>query len=593
MKRFFISVAGTIVGIMLLFFLMIAFGVGLSSRLAKQSEVKVKPNSVIHASFASAMGERGLDNPLSELDLPAGIGGTSKLGLDGVLRAIEKAKTDDNIKGFYLDIRGIASGWVQTEDIRNKLIELKEAGKFVIAYSDLMSQKSYYLASAAGEVYLNPSGTVELKGFSSKIAFVKNMLEKLEIEPQIFYVGNYKSATEPLRYTEMSDANREQVKAYLEDFYDVFLDNIAAARNMPKEELHDVIDNLKIQKAADAKQYKVVDDVKYESEVLDIMREKIGLDKDEKINFISLKKYVATAKDTKYSKNKIAVVYAEGGIVDGKGSEEEIGSDRYASILRKIRRDDKVKAVVLRVNSGGGSALASDVIWNEIEEIKAKGIPVVTSMGDVAASGGYYIASNSDEIFAEENTLTGSIGVFGVLADFDEFYNNKLGITFDKVKTTRYSDFPTSPMLTGDLTSEESNIIQNGVDQIYTQFKERVAKGRGMTMEAVEAVAQGRVWTGKRALEKGLVDKIGNTQDAIASVAQKAELDEYRLVSYPQVKDPIQELMKKISGGGEEDAVNAILRSRLGSQFRYFEDIDKLLRGNRYQMRLPFHMEIQ
>jgi len=593
MKRFLISVAGTIVGIMLLFFLMIAFGVGISSRIAKQGEIKVKPNSVIYASFASPIGERGLDNPLSELDLPAGIGGTSKLGLDGVLRAIEKAKTDDNIKGFYLDIRGIASGWVQTEDIRNKLMELKESGKFVIAYSDLMSQKSYYLASAAGEVYLNPSGTVELKGFSSKIAFVKNMLKKLEIEPQIFYVGNYKSATEPLRYTEMSDANREQVKAYLEDFYDVFLENIATARNIPKAELHDVIDNLKIQQASDAKQYKVVDDVKYESEVLDIMRDKIGLDKDEKISFISLKKYVATAKNTEYSKNKIAVVYAEGGIVDGKGSDEEIGSDRYASILRKIRRDDKVKAVVLRVNSGGGSALASDVIWNEIEEIKAKGIPVVTSMGDVAASGGYYIASNSDEIFAEENTLTGSIGVFGVLADFDEFYNNKLGITFDKVKTTRYSDFPTSPMLTGDLTSEESNIIQNGVDHIYTQFKERVAAGRGMTMDAVEAVAQGRVWTGKRALEKGLVDKIGNTQDAIESVAQKAELEEYRLVSYPQAKDPLQELMQKLSGGGEEEAVNAILRSRLGSQFRYFEDLDKLLRGNRYQMRLPFHMEIQ
>ena len=592
MKRFLVSVIATITGIFLFFGILFLIGLGSIRSLSKQGEVTVKPNSVIHTSFSSTIGERGIENPLEDLDLPIGVGATSKMGLDNILTAIEKAKTDDNIKGIYLDMRGMAAGWVQTEDIRNKLQELKESGKFVIAYSDMMSQKAYYLASIANELYLNPSGGVELKGFSSKIMFVKNMLDKLEIEPEIFYVGNYKSATEPLRYTEMSDANREQVKAYLNDFYDTFLENISSARNMPKAKMHDIINELRVQQAADAKQYKVVDDLKYEAEVLDIIRGKIGLDPDEKISFIPLKKYMKTAKGSKFSKNKIAVVYAEGGIVDGKGSAENIGSDRYANILRKIRRDDKVKALVLRVNSGGGSALASDVIWDEIERIKAKGIPVVASMGDVAASGGYYIASNADEIYAEKNTLTGSIGVFGVLADFDNFYNNKLGVTFDTVKTTKHSGFPTSPLLTGDLTTEEENIIQNGVNHIYTQFKSRVAAGRNMTMEAVEAVAQGRVWTGKRALDKGLVDKIGNTQNAIESAAAKAELDEYRIVAYPQAKDPVQEILEKFSGKGEEDAVNAIMRSRLGSHFRYFEEIEAFLNGNRYQMRLPFQIEV-
>ena len=580
---------------MLLVFLVFMIGVGSVAKMSKSNKVTIKSNSVLKTSLAMPIGERGQENPFEDLDLPVAAGPAGKMGLDDIKRAFAQAKDDASIKGIYLDISDMAAGWAQSEDIRNALLDFKDSGKFIIAYGEGITQKAYYVASVADKIYLNPSGLLELKGFSAEIQFFKNTLDKLEVEPEIFYAGKFKSATEPFRLTEMSEANKEQTKMFLVDFYDNFLEKVAIQRGKSEENLNDIIDNLKIREAKDAVTYGIVDETIYEDAVYDKIRENIGLDSEEKINFVSLQKYAKTlSKSSGFGKDKIAVVYADGNIVDGKGTTENIGSDRFKAILQKIRRDDKVKALVMRVNSGGGSALASDIIWNEIEQFKEKGIPVVTSMSNYAASGGYYIAANSNKIFAERTTLTGSIGVFGMLFDLDEFYNNKLGITFDNVKTTQFSDFPTSGLLTGDLTEGERGIIQQSIDNIYTQFKERVATGRNMTMEQVEEVAQGRVWTGKQAVEKGLVDELGSLDDAIAHAAQLAGMDDYRESSYPRKKDPMQQFLDKLSGK-EEDLVSSYMaNSQFARIFKQYQAIEDIIgSANKTQMKMPFSIEIK
>ncbi len=595
MKSFLKVVLGTMVGIMLLMFLFFMIGIGSITKMSQSNKVTVKSNSVLKTSLGMLIGERGQENPFEELDLPVNTGPVGKVGLDNIKRAFAQAKDDGSIKGIYLDISGISAGWAQTEEIRNALIDFKESGKFIIAYGEGITQKAYYLASVADNIYLNPSGILELKGFGAELSFYKNALEKLEIEPVIFYAGKFKSATEPFRLTSMSEPNRQQVKQFLGDFYDNYLEKVALQRGKSEENLHDIIDNLKIRNAADAKTHGMVDDVIYEDEVYNLIRQNIGLDDEEKINFVSLQKYIKTLSNSSgLLKDKIAVVYADGDIVDGKGTRDNIGSERFKNILQKVRRDDKVKALVMRVNSPGGSALASDIIWNEIEQFKEKGIPVVTSMSNYAASGGYFISCNSDKIFAERTTLTGSIGVFGMLFDLDEFYNNKLGITFDNVKTTQYSDFPSSMLLSGDLTETESQIIQNQIDQIYLQFKQRVADGRGLTMEQVEEIAQGRVWTGKQAMEQGLVDELGNLEDAIAHAAQLAGIEDYRESSYPRQKDPIQQFMEKLAGQEDELVSTYISNSQFSKIYQQYKSIEDLIaNGNKAQMKMPFSIEIK
>ncbi len=595
--NFFKIVLGTLVGLLIFCFILFMFG-ALSifslSKFTQSSKVVVKPNSVLKASFAAPIGERGYDSPFDGLELPVAVGPEAKMGLDDILAALENAKDDSSIKGIYMDLSGVACGWVQLEDIRNKVIEFKESGKFVYAYGEGISQKAYYLASVADKVFLNPSGLIELKGFSQKIAFFKKGLDKLNIEPEIVYAGKFKSATEPLRMEQMSGENRQQIKEYLDDFYANYLIKVSNARGMSTDQLHNVIDNLLVREASDALEHNVVDDLLYESAVENLIRENVGLDTDEKINFVSMGKYIKSGvKDNTFSTNKIAVVYAEGDIVDGKGDGSNIASEPFKEILSKIRRDDKVKAVVLRVNSPGGSALASDIIWDEINQIKAKGIPVVTSMSDLAASGGYYIAANSDKIYAESTTLTGSIGVFGILMDMDEFYNEKLGITFDTVKTNKFADFPTSVFLTDDLDATEKDIIQKAIVNIYDQFKSRVADGRKMSVEQVEQLAQGRVWTGTQALKNGLVDEIGDLEDAIIHAAELAGLDGYRTVPYPKAVDPIQKLMQRFSGTEEDAVARALSNSKLAPVYKHYKSLEDLLEMNTYQMRLPYSIDIK
>ena len=593
MRQFFKYSFATMFGIFLTFFFLMIIGAVIAGISSKSSKTVAKANSVLKTSFSKPIVDRGVPDGFDFS--PGAFGPKESLGLNDILNNIEKAKTDDNIKGMYFELTDIPAGMASVEEIRKKLVEFKETGKFIVTYSEVMTQKAYYLASVADEIYLNPQGLVMLNGFSVNWSSIKGMLDKLEVEPKIFYAGNFKSATEPLRYEKMSEYNKLQTRELLNGFYDVFLENVAAGRNMSKAELNSIIDELKVQTASDAKKYKVVDKVAYIDQVYDNIKERLAIESDEDINFMSLSKYtdVKGEKDS-FKKNKVAVVYASGGIVDGEGGEDEIGSARYVKALRKVRKDENVKAVVLRIDSGGGSALASEIIWRELELIKQKSIPIIASMGDVAASGGYYIACNADTILAESNTITGSIGVFGMMADVSKLYNNKLGITFDTVKTTQFSDFPTSAMVTRAFTEAEERIVQSSVDSIYLKFKSRVAAGRNMSLDAVQEVAQGRVWTGTQAKANGLVDVIGGLEMAINMAAEKAGLadDDYRLVNFPEVEEPFEKIMKELTGGSAKTQ-QEILKAELGSLFPYFEQIKNLEKMRGVQARLPFVIEVE
>ncbi len=594
MWQFIKYVLACVVAIFVFFGLLIAFGALSLAFLKGSSEISVPSNTVLHMRLDTPIGERAIESPLEGLDLP--VGPESQMGLDKILSAIDYAKTDGDVEGIFLDLSGISAGMVKMEEIRNALKEFgEETDKFIIAYGEGLSQKAYYLATVADKIYLNPSGAMELKGFAIELAFYKNMLEKLDVEVEIFKAGTFKSAVEPFFLDKMSDANRTQLQALIDDFYEEMVAEISERRGIPVAEVQTIINELKIQDAQDAVEHKIVDGAKYYDEVLAEIRTNLGKDENDKIPFMKLSKYISTIDSDfeVFKKNKIAVVYAEGGIEGGKGNEQSIGSDKFAAILRKIREDDKVKAVVMRVNSPGGSALASDVIWREIELLKEKNIPVVTSMGDLAASGGYFISCNSDKIYADPYTITGSIGVFGVLANMERFYNEKIGITYDEVKTAQYSDFPSSVLLNDDLEPHEEQVIQNAVDKIYDQFIGRVAEGRNLPEDSVRVIAEGRVWSGKAALEIGLVDELGGIDDAINHAASLAELgDEYRITAYPRAEDPVERIMRKL-GGDDEEYIRALLQSELGDQYRHVKQLHDLIEMDTYQMRMPFELQLK
>ena len=591
MKQFFkfvfATITGLFLGILLLFFVI----GGIISAATSDEGITVKTNSVLKAKFNTDLPEQSQPAPFNSFN-PESFVPKKQMGLNDVLNNIRTAKEDDNIKGMYLELSGIPSGLAATSEIREAIEDFKSTGKFVIAYGETMTQKAYYLASIADQVYLNPMGVVSLKGYATELAFFKNTLDKLELQPQIFYAGKFKSATEPFRRTDMSEPNREQIKAFLTEFHQDYLQKVSAARNMSSQQLEEIMNQLKVRNAEDAKANGIADDIIYEDQVFDEIRGKLGLNEDEKINFVDISDYTDAnnrPKNKKLAKDKIAVVYAEGGIVSGKGDDGEIGSEKYADIIRKIRQKDDVKAIVFRINSGGGSALASEIIWRELMVAKEQGINIVASMGDVAASGGYYIPVAADKIVAHENTITGSIGVFGMLLNANDFFNNKMGVTFDRVKTTEYSDFPISGFLTRSLDDMEKEVFQQGINEIYANFKERVAEGRNTDTARVETYAQGRVWTGRQALELGLVDELGTMQDAVDLAAELAGLDEYRLLEYPRQKDPFQAIMEDIM----KVKVGPSIKEELGPYYKYYQQLKSFQNMDAVQMRIPFEMEVK
>lgn len=593
MKQFFKFVLASMVGFIITSaVLLIIFIFLIAGLIAAGSDktVEVEPNSVLQMSFSYSIPERTPNNPLSGLSF-LGIDGEKTLGLNDILTNIKKAKTDGNIKGIFLDESYMASGEATTEEIRNALVDFKRSGKFIIAYAEIYTQGFYYLASVADKIYVNPKGIFLFKGFNSEVTFLKGALDKLGIEAQIIKVGTYKSAVEPYFLTKMSPANRLQVNSYLGSLYDHFLTGISASRHISKDSLFDIASELKVKFPEDALKYKLVDGLKYKDEVLLELKQSVGIGQKDDLKNIMLAEYNNNIpkKDNvdkkKAPKNSIAVVYASGEINGGEGDENSIGSERISKALRQARLDDKVKAVVLRVNSPGGSSLASDVIWREVMLTK-KVKPIIVSMGDLAASGGYYISCAADSIIAEPNTITGSIGIFAILPNMQKFFNNKLGITFDGVKTGKYADLGN---ISRPLTSEEKAILQSQVNHGYDDFTKAVANGRHKTQAYINSIGQGRVWTGAQAVKLGLVDRLGNINDAVLSAAKKAGIKHYNLVSYPEQKSFLNKFGFKLNA----EIKAHFIKSELGDNFKYYEQIKGVTQMMRTpQARMPYDIVI-
>ncbi len=545
-----------------------------------------KNNSVLKLNLNDEIDERGSENPLGSLNLGP-LAPKTSIGLNDIIASLKKAKTDSHIKGIYLEISNPVAGFATLEEIRNALLDFKTSGKFIYAYSEGYSQKGYYLASTAGKVYLNPEGGMELKGLSSQMMFYKNMLEKLNVEVQIYRHGKFKSAIEPFMLDKMSAANRAQIETYLGSLWGHMIEEISKSRSVSVTEINAIADGLLIRSTDDALKYKLVDELKYEDEVHELMKKNLGLKGKDKIHFVSLSDYRDAAGELSVSssKNKIAIIYAVGEIESGEGKEGNIGSASLVRAIREARVDSSIKAIVLRVNSPGGSALASDVIWREtILAKKAK--PFIVSMGDVAASGGYYISCGADRIFAQPNTITGSIGVFGMVPNLQKALSEKLGITIDTVNTNKHSDVGT--VLRG-ATAYEHEYIQQSVEHIYDVFITKVADGRHMQKNDVDSIGQGRVWSGADAIQINLVDELGGIKAAVAYAARQAKLSSYKTVDYPKKKDLLDELF----GTSSEEIEARAMKAELGEQYIYMKQLKQVLNKKGVQARLPYEMIIE
>jgi protease-4 len=586
MLQFFKYTLATIVGLFLFSFLMFLVLVGIVAVASSEGEVSVAKNSVLELKLDKPIQERGGNDPFESF---GAIGGLSNVyGLNEIKASIRHAKTNDKIRGIYLNVEILSAGMATVQEIRDALLDFKKSGKFIVAYNDICSEKAYYLTSVADRQYLNPQGALELNGLSSEVLFFKGTLEKLDIQPYIFKVGEYKSAVEPFILDKMSDPSRQQVSSFLNSLNDYSLQNIAKSRGKTMAQLQNISDSMLVRTPEDALKYGLISHVGYFDEALAFMKKKAGLKEDDKLYMVEIRKYkkVAAQEEDDYAKNKIAVIYAEGEIVNGEGSGDNIGGTRFADEIRKARKDKNVKAIVLRINSPGGSAMASDVMWREVM-LARKVKPVIASMSDVAASGGYYLAMACDTIVAHPNTITGSIGVFGMFANLAPFLNNKLGITVDRVKTGPYADMPS---VTRQLTDVEKKIVQDQVERIYKDFTTKAAQGRGMTVEALRKVASGRVWSGSEAKERGLVDVFGNLEDAIKIAASHAKLkDKYQLKHLPVQKTFFDEIMT----GMESRVRTHFLKSELGETYPYYEKMKQLRQFEGIQARMPYDFLIQ
>jgi protease IV len=584
MRGFFKSFFAALLALVAFTAIILFVLVGKVSGLLSPKKPDIAAKSVLVIDLGQSYREQEQSNPLAELssedqyDVP---------GIYDLVRLVRYAKEDTAVKGIYLKCNDDPNGFATNEEIRNAVLDFKKSGKFVYAYGDVIPQKAYYVANTADKIYCNPKGGMEWKGFAAEMTYLKGALQKLEIEPQIFFAGKFKSATEPLREDHMTDANRLQLTELLGDFYNRLLYTTAVQRRLDTVELRKCVNEHLIHYPKDALAYKLVDGLKYDDEVKDELRGKLKIDKHDPINFVSICKY-GKAVDYKASgKDNIAVIYAEGEIVEGKGDKDEIGSETYRMLIRKARFDKDIKAIVLRINSGGGSSLASENIWREVSLAK-KEKPVVVSFGDVSASGAYYLSCNADSIFALPGTITGSIGVFIIVPNLQHFFNNKLGVTFDGVKTAPEAGGLT---VTKPLTTLQRFYVQNGVDSTYHDFKTRVADGRGKTIEYVDSIGQGRVWSGTKGLELGLVDRIGNMQDAIDCAARMAKTTDYNLKEYPEPKG----FLDLVMGNFKRSISMKAMKDELGEDgYRTYMTIKKLKSSvGVSQAKWPFDLTIE
>lgn len=542
----------------------------------------ISNNSILKLDLKQAIQERVIDNPFAKYGFSNYY--NTAIGLDDILSSIHAAATDSHINGIYLNAANAEASPATVKEIHDALTQFKKSGKFIYAYSDSYAQNGYYLASVADKIILNPAGNLDFKGYAFQIMFYKGLIDKLDLNVQVVRHGQFKSAVEPYIMDKMSDANREQMTVLVNSLWGTFVNDISIARNLSVTELNYIADHLLCATAQNALQYKLVDQLGYPGDIETLIKQKMGVSEDKSLNMVSLDTYKNSVKSIHNGANKIAVVYAVGNISDGKGNNwQGIYSESFVKQLRKAYQDDNVKAIVLRVNSPGGSALASENIWREIEMAKKAGKIVVTSMGDYAASGGYYISCNSDYIVAQPNTLTGSIGVFGMIPSLQNFLKNKLGITIDGVKSNNHADFGRGfrPMDETELAN-----LQTSIEQIYGTFTKRVADGRGMKMEEVDKIGQGRVWSGKDALAIGLVDKLGSIDDAIAEAAHLAKITDYSLEYYPKKTDMFTLLFSN------EDDIDAALKSKLGNLYFTYQGLDQIMKQSGVQARMPMEIYI-
>lgn len=591
MKSFLKYTLATIVGIIIstIFFFIIGF-VTLSIIISSQNKpAEVPEKSVLMLELRTPIVERDDENPFSSFDI-TNLEPSSELGLNVLLENIQKAGEEENIKGIYLNPMVIQAGWGTVQEIRDALQEFKKTGKFVYAYSEIYSQKAYYLASVADKLYLNPEGMIELIGLSAEVLFYKEAFDKLGIDVTVFRRGEYKSYAEPFINNKLSDENRQQLDRLLTVMWDNVLSDIAESRDVGIDFLNQQTNELvTIKSAENAVEAGLIDELKYKDEVIDELKSMLEIEAEDKgvpaITVNRMKNVPKKRKTKGLAKNKIAMVYAQGAIIPGEGDVDNIGADRISKAIREARKDKDVKAIVFRINSGGGSALASEIIWREMK-LAAETKPVIATMGDVAASGGYYVLTHADTILAEPNTITGSIGVVAMFYNARELFNDKLGISSEVVKTNSSADLLN---LLRPLSSYENQVLETYVDNAYNTFITHVADGRGLTKNFVDSIGRGRVWNAEDAQRLGLVDMIGTIDDAIGIAADKAGLEEYRIVELPRLQDPFVRLMQKFS---QDMKANAI-KKELGVHYKYYQKIKEIKKYQGIQARMPFEFVIE
>ncbi|MBR6273238.1 MAG: signal peptide peptidase SppA [Bacteroidales bacterium] len=582
---------GTLIALLIVFFVKVAVYSALISGMSKMSSettsTVLKPNSVLFMKLNYDIPDRTTDNPFKSIDFNT-MEPIETTGLNEILRNIEHAKADPKIKGIYMELSSIPTSTATLEEIRNKLIEFKHSGKFIAVYGETLSQSAYYVASVADKIWLNPEGMIDLHGMASQIMFYKHLLEKLEVEMQIVRGPNnrFKSAVEPYFLDKMSEANREQMDKLLGTIWGKILQGISESRGISVEQLNQIADNLELmtdaQKALD---YGLVDNLFFKDQVVEQLKALTG--SGNTVNAVNNANYAKSYKAKNYNKNEVAVIYASGQIFDGKGNEENIYSENLAKTIRKVREDRNVKAVVLRVNSPGGSALASAIIGRELDLTKEEK-PLIVSMGNYAASGGYWISAKGDYIFADPTTLTGSIGVFGTFPNMQGLFNHKFGLTFDVVKTNENADFGN---FTQPLTPFQYAKLQENVVKTYDEFTLRVAEGRGLRQSYVDSIGQGRVWAGADAIELGLVDQLGDLEDAIAYAVEQANLgNDYKVSEWPEQKDFFLRVLESMN---KTDEIQVAMKRKLGVYYNYIEGLDNLQKNTGIQARMPFDLVIQ
>ena len=585
MKQFFkftfASILGFFISLFLLFVIFFLFSFAVISTLETTDSVTISSNTVLEIELDYSVPERSSFEPIVSFSLMPSLDKT--LGLNDITKLISYAKEDSKIEGIYLNLDNFEVGGLsKINTIRKALVDFKTSNKFIIAHGNSINEKAYFLASVADSIYLTPTGNLEFDGFGFELTFYKNILDKLEIEPQVFQYGKFKSATEPFRLEKMSAENREQLSKYLNSVYSDYISNISSAKNIDEKILKDISDNIKVNSAETAVDLGLIDELLYNDQVDSLIQHK--LDSSSKVKYVTAEKYINSIESNSSStSDRIAVIYAIGEIINSKGDEYSIGTDNIIESIKKAKDNKRIKAIVMRVNSPGGSPLTSDMIWREIE-LAAKEKPFIISMGDVAASGGYYISCSADLIVAEPTTLAGSIGVYGMIPNTQKFFKNKIGITFDRVETNKNSLIT----LASPLSEQQKILFQNQIDEIYYDFVDRVSKGRNMTFEQVDEIAQGRIWSGIDAKRIGLVDTLGSLDLALSIAANKAAITDYKIVEYPTQKEAFEKIM---------DLLSSEIKSSI-SDFTFeqpLNQIHKLADALKYtgiQTRLPFEYVI-